>query len=129
MEYLRKRRGAFDYPRDLRRELKDLTWRYGGPLREEGSLKEGLYRLESLEKRIENVYPVTLKDLFEKRDMENAAHLLKVILKGSLHRQESRGSFYRKDFPNLDDQNWLKSSCYRLKDGEIEITHQPCTRP
>jgi succinate dehydrogenase/fumarate reductase flavoprotein subunit len=121
-EYLKKRRGGFDRPRGLLRELGDLTWRYAGPLRDEGSLNEGLCRLADLEKKIEDVYPATPKDLFEKQDLENGALLLKAILKGSLHRQESRGSFYRKDFPNLDDRKWLKSSCYRLKDGEIEIT-------
>ena len=42
------------------------------------------------------------------------ALLLKALLKGSLLRQESRGAFYRKDFPDQDDPNWQKSSCYRL---------------
>ena len=43
--YLKKRRGAFDHPRDLLKDLKDLAWKYIGPVREEGSLKEGLERL------------------------------------------------------------------------------------
>jgi len=124
-DYLRRRRGVFDRPWDLLRELKDLTWRYAGPVREEGSLNEGLHLLAALEKRIERVYPATLKDLFKKRDLENMALLLQLILKGSLLRQESRGAFYRKDFPDQDDLHWQKSSCYRLSHGEIEITHQP----
>jgi succinate dehydrogenase/fumarate reductase flavoprotein subunit len=121
--YLRKRRGTFDPPRDLLKELKDLAWRYASPVREEESLKEGLGRLASIERRIERVYPATLKDLFKKRDLENVALLLKAILQGSLLRTESRGSFFRKDFPNQDDTNWLKNTCYHLKKGEIEITH------
>ena len=87
-------------------------------------MKEGLAQLASLEKRIEKVYPATWKDLFKKRDLENAALILKIILQGSLLRMESRGSFFRRDFPNQDDQNWMKNTCYRLVKGELQITHR-----
>jgi succinate dehydrogenase / fumarate reductase flavoprotein subunit len=106
-------------------ELRHLAWRYAGPVREEESLKEGLDRLASVEKRIDEVYPAAVIDLFKKRDLENVALLLKAILKGSLLRTESRGSFFRKDFPNQDDQNGLKNTCYRLEKGELRITQQP----
>jgi len=122
--YVKKRRGTFEPPEGLLRDLKDMAWKYGGPIRGEESLREGLNRLASMEKRIERVYPATLKDLFRKRDLENVTLLLKAILKGSLLRRESRGSFYRKDFPNQDDPNWLKNTCYRLERGEIEVTHK-----
>ncbi len=121
--YLRRKRGTFDPPRDLLKELKDLAWRYASPERTEESLKEGLDRLAVLEERIEKVYPATLKDLFQRRNLENVALLLKAILKGSLLRTESRGSFFRKDFPDQDDSNWLKNTCYRLLKGELQIDH------
>ena len=124
-QYLKKRRGAFDHPQDLLKDLKNLAWKYIGPVREDGSLKEGLELLASLETRIEKVYPATVGDLFRKRDLENVSLLIKAILKGSLLRTESRGSFCRKDFRNQDDPNWLKNTCYRLKKTEIEITHRP----
>jgi succinate dehydrogenase/fumarate reductase flavoprotein subunit len=123
--YFRKRRGTFDRPVDLLKDLKELAWRCAGLVREEGSLKEGLDRLASIEKRIEKVYPATLKDLFKKRDLENVALLLKAILKGSLIRTESRGSFFRRDFPDQDDTQWLRNTCYRLEKGEVQISHRP----
>jgi fumarate reductase (CoM/CoB) subunit A len=123
--YIRKRRGPFDPPGNLLKNLKDLAWKYASPVREEESLKEGLDRLASIEKRIERVHAAAVKDLFRKRDIENVALLLKAILKGSLLRTESRGSFFRKDFRDQDDTNWLKNTCYRLEKGELQITHQP----
>ena len=123
--FLRKRRGAFDRPRDLLQDLKDLAWKYTSPVREEELLIQGMDQLTLIEKRIEKVYPATLKDLFKKRDSENVALLLKAILKGSLLREESRGSFFRKDFPDQDDTHWLKNTCYRLAKGELQITHRP----
>jgi succinate dehydrogenase/fumarate reductase flavoprotein subunit len=122
--YLKKKRGPFDHPVDLLVNLKDLAWKYAGPIREDGLMKEGLAQLASLEKRIERVYPATLRDLFRKRDLENVALLLKAILNGSLLRVESRGSFFRKDSQNQDDQNWMKNTCYRLVKGDLEITHR-----
>jgi succinate dehydrogenase/fumarate reductase flavoprotein subunit len=126
--YMKRRRGPFDHPEDLLKSLKDLAWRYAGPVREEGSMKEGLTHLASLEKKIERVYPATLKGLFRKRDLENAALVLKAIFQGSLLRRESRGSFFRKDFPGEDDQNWMKNTCYRLEKGELQISHRPIKR-
>ena len=122
--YLRKRRGIFDRPRDILKELKDLAWRCAGPVREEESLNEGLDQLASFRKRIEDVYPATLEDLFKRRDLGNMVLLLKAILEGSLLRRESRGPFFRKDFPDQDDQNWLKNTCYRLKGEELQLGHR-----
>jgi len=123
--YMKRKRGPFDHPADLLKNLRDLAWRYSGPVREEGPMKEGLAQLASLEKRIERVYPATVKDLFRKRDLQNVALLLKAILNGSLLRMESRGSFCRKDFPDQDDSNWLKNTCYCLEKGELKISHRP----
>jgi len=122
--YVRGRRGTFDPPQDLLKELKDLAWRYASPDREEEFLREGLERLASVEKRIGEVYAATVRDLFRKRDLENVALLLKAILRGSILRKESRGSFFRKDFPDQDNKNWLKNTCYRLEKGELQITHR-----
>lgn len=123
--YLKKGRWAFDPPRDILRNLKTLAWKYAGPIREEGSLKEGLERLTSLEKKIEKIYAATLKDLFRKKELENAALILKAILTGSLSREESRGAFFRQDFPGQNDRQWLKNTCYIFEKGELKITHRP----
>lgn len=123
--YLRKKRGSFGHPRDLLRELKDLVWRFAGPSREDKSLKEGLEGLNHLKRKAENLSPATVDALFDRKRLKNGMLLMEAILRGSLLRQESRGSFFRKDFPNQDDPNWRRSSCYRLNKGEIEITHRP----
>jgi succinate dehydrogenase/fumarate reductase flavoprotein subunit len=122
--YLRKKRGVFDHPRDLVKQLRHLVWQYGGPVRQESSLAEGAEILAALQQRVERVYPDTLQDLFMKRVLENMVLLTQAILKGSLLRQESRGAHHRKDFPDQDDRNWLKHTCCRLEKGEMVITHR-----
>ncbi len=124
-EYMKQKRGLFDPPRDLLKDLRLLAWRCLGPVREESTLKEGLDRLKEIEGRIERVSPATVNDLFRKKDVENVALLLRAILRGSLVREESRGAFSRRDFPEQDDLNWLKNTRYQLKDQEVEVTHRP----
>jgi succinate dehydrogenase/fumarate reductase flavoprotein subunit len=124
-EYTKQKRGVFDHPGDLLKDLKRAAWRYLGPVREASSLEEGLGQLKSIEERIQRVFPTTVNDLFRKKDLENIALLLEALLRGSLLRKESRGSFYRSDFPDQDDSLWLKNTCYRLKEGKFEITHRP----
>jgi succinate dehydrogenase/fumarate reductase flavoprotein subunit len=123
--YLKKKKGGFNSPLSTLNDLKALAWKYAGPIREEGALKDGLEGLAAIEERIEKVYADTLKDLFRKRELESAALVLKAILKGSLARQESRGSFFRQDFPDRNDGEWLRHTCFRLEQGELRVTHRP----
>jgi succinate dehydrogenase / fumarate reductase flavoprotein subunit len=44
------------------------------------------------------------------RQVENMLHLARVIAKGALLRDESRGAHYKPDFPERDDANFLKTT-------------------
>ena len=50
-----------------------------------------------------------------------------VITKGALLRNEFRGAHYKPEFPQRDDQNWLKTTiaAYDSKTGEPVITYRP----
>lgn len=53
--------------------------------------------------------------------------LSKVIAKGALLRDESRGAHYKSDFPNRDDANWLKTTIatYNASKNEPDISYEP----
>ncbi|HEY0319919.1 MAG TPA: succinate dehydrogenase flavoprotein subunit [Pyrinomonadaceae bacterium] len=44
------------------------------------------------------------------RQLWNMLQLARVITLGALNRNESRGAHYKPDFPNRDDENWLKTT-------------------
>src|SRR5207245_9618330 len=44
------------------------------------------------------------------RQLRNMLDLARVITLGALNRNESRGAHYKPDFPNRDDENFLKTT-------------------
>src|SRR5262249_20656544 len=56
-------------------------------------------------------------DLAEALELENLLEQAVVALHSAEYRTESRGAHAREDYPQRDDQNWLKHTVVRL-DGE-----------
>jgi succinate dehydrogenase / fumarate reductase, flavoprotein subunit len=57
-------------------------------------------------------------ELLEAWELGCMLDLAQVTAVAALDRQESRGGHYREDFPERDDDNWLKHSlAYRESDG------------
>ncbi len=44
------------------------------------------------------------------RQLQNMLQLARVITLGALNRDESRGAHYKPDFPDRDDENFLKTT-------------------
>ena len=49
--------------------------------------------------------------------------LCEMILTGALMRRESRRSHFREDFPDRDDENWLKNIVIRKGEDGMEISN------
>ena len=59
-----------------------------------------------------------LMDALDLPDMLNVAELISVA---ALNRKESRASFYRTDFPIVDNRNWLKNIYLSGRMGDLKI--------
>jgi succinate dehydrogenase / fumarate reductase flavoprotein subunit len=59
------------------------------------------------------------------RELENMLLLARVITRGAVARNESRGAHYKPDFPERDDPNWLKTTRARYANGKIEFSYEP----
>lgn len=52
--------------------------------------------------------------------------LAKVITKGALLRNESRGAHYKAEYPTRDDENWLKTTIAKYNpSGDPDISYKP----
>lgn len=60
------------------------------------------------------------------RQLKNMLYLAKVMTKGALLRDESRGAHYKPDFPERDDERFLKTTMAKFDPatGEPVITYQ-----
>ncbi|MEO5802545.1 MAG: FAD-binding protein [Verrucomicrobiota bacterium] len=110
-QFLERKSG--ENPWSLREELGKLMWEKVGIVRDGGKLKAALSEIAAFQKRAEQLAPsggrifnLTWQQSLDLRNMLTASEL---IARGALLREESRGAHYREDFPNADNENWLKN--------------------
>ena len=58
------------------------------------------------------------------RQLKNMLELARVITLGALNRDESRGAHYKPDFPNRDDENFLKTTIAEYSEGAPQLSYE-----
>ncbi len=64
-------------------------------------------------------------DLLELLELKNLLDLSLITAVSAKNRKESRGAHAREDFPERDDENWLKHTLARLDQDTVEIGYKP----
>ncbi len=107
----------------LCREIRRLMFRHNNPVKTKASLDEGLQGLEILAKRLGEIRCQTPSELKEGLQIRAMLLTSEAMLKSARLRTESRGAFYRSDFPERDDKNWLRPvlSHYDAKSREVKV--------
>lgn len=101
--------------------LREVMWRGAGVIKSRESLESALAGLGQLE-----ALTVTAPgDLRAGLECLNLRTLARPILLGALLRAETRGCFWRHDFPEPDNANWLRNILWRQVEGESEYEVRP----
>jgi succinate dehydrogenase/fumarate reductase flavoprotein subunit len=107
----------------IRNELKNLMWERVGLVRNQKDLQYAEVQLQILEERINKVslrgpqkYNLTWQEYMNVRNLVSIA---KMVTKSALMRTESRGSHYREDYPESNDEKWL-SNIFVTKTEDVE---------
>ncbi len=58
------------------------------------------------------------------RQLKNMLELARVITLGALNRNESRGAHYKPDFPNRDDEQFLKTTIAEYSEGAPQLSYE-----
>jgi len=122
LERLRAGRGQERAGR-IRAELQRTMTDRVGVQRQEQGLNEALAKLRELKERYRSLSEIEDRgrrfntDLLETFELGALLDLAQVTAASALARRESRGAHYRVDFPQRDDQDWLKHTLVYRADG------------
>ncbi|HEY9857230.1 MAG TPA: succinate dehydrogenase flavoprotein subunit [Stenomitos sp.] len=113
----------------LHKELGEWMTKNVTVVRYNDKIQETLSHLDTLSERwkkinIDDVGPWTNQAVPFTRQLWNMIELAKVITKGALLRNESRGAHYKPDFPERDDANFLKTTMAKWTPNGPEISYQ-----
>ncbi len=103
-----------------------------GIYRNEKGMKAAIEKVRELKERYKQVKVQDAGRIFNTEmlnawELGNMLEIAEVIAKCALNRQESRGGHSREDFPNRDDQNWLKHTLAWKKGDQAVIDYKPVT--
>jgi fumarate reductase flavoprotein subunit len=121
----------------IRRGLQETMERGAGVFRTEESLKEAVEEVRVLKDRYRNL-AITDRDrafnteLVAALELDNMLDVAETVVASGLERRESRGSHTRRDYPDRDDERYLKHSMVSIApDGpgveyeDVTITRWP----
>ena len=112
-------------PKALSRVLKEVMWQKAGIVRHRDSLEQGLRRIEAFRSWDSKFQIRSCTQLIRYLEFQNMLLISEMVCRAALLRTESRGSHYRSDYPEEDNNNWLKNIVIRKKDGGMRMESVP----
>ena len=86
--------------------IRDLMWRSAGLFRSGDGLRAAVRTLESAHLDLENALASHAVDDLAGWRRANLVTVARLIARGALRREESRGAHFRSDFPSKNDEDW-----------------------
>jgi succinate dehydrogenase / fumarate reductase flavoprotein subunit len=115
---------------EIRDQMKDTMMEKVGIYRRGDDMRQAIAQLEELRARARSIRAQDRSaryntDLVEILELQNLVDLALITAASAEHRQESRGAHSREDFPERDDENWLKHTLVRLEGNALAIDYRP----
>ena len=104
---------------------RSILWRYIGVTKTESSLESGLEILAQMKTEIPNLRARNALEVRAAVEASNILDLGQLIATASLIRKETRGNYWRADYPQPDNDNWIKNIILRKNGDEIAARIEP----
>lgn len=118
-------------PIQVKNKIRDIMWNKMGYIKNEKSMRDALIDLAKVREELLPKMHLTSTtkrfnyDWVDSLDVFSMLDACELQIHASLFRKESRGPFYREDYPYVDNENWLKYIVMSRRDGEISIRTEP----
>ena len=115
---------------EIRQAYQDCMTDHCGVFRTEAVMREGLAKLKEIQQkytqiRLDDKGKLWNTEITEALELRSLLIVGDMILTSALNRQESRGSHFREDFSQRDDQNFLKHTLAYYSPAGIDLDYMP----
>jgi succinate dehydrogenase/fumarate reductase flavoprotein subunit len=120
-------------PAKVRRRVQEAAHKHLGPIRNKDEIESFINLLTSVEQdEIPRLSTASKSRTYNKGwidalELVNIIELLKLSACSALFRTESRGVHFREDYPNVDNDNWLRESIVKRETNGFEVIGRPVT--
>lgn len=114
----------------IKKELRELMDRCASVFRTGEEMSAGLTKIKELKERFAKSSVVDRSrayntNLINAMEVENLLDLAEILVTAALAREESRGAHARYDFPNRDDEKWLKHTLVSYSPEGPQLSYKP----
>jgi succinate dehydrogenase / fumarate reductase flavoprotein subunit len=123
-------------PMAVKKKIRDVMYEKMSVVKSKEGMERGLEEISRI--RAEDAARMGLVNLTRQQnfgwldsvDVYNLLDVCEVTIRSALNRTESRGPFYRIDYPYTDNKNWIKKNIVsRDGSGQIKFRHEPYEMP
>jgi succinate dehydrogenase flavoprotein subunit len=135
LEELRALSGKGAAPVVVKEKLRSLMWDKAGVEKDAAGLEQALETLGEIrskllpEMRLANATRTANYEWLDAIDVTNMVDVCELIVHSSLERKESRGPFFRKDFPDTNNVQWLKANVLKKSGNSFKFEQRPYELP
>lgn len=110
---------------DVRRDMQVCMQQHASVFRTQKVLDEGVSRILEVQKRARNIYVADKSKVFntaivEALEFANTIEVAVATMIAARARTESRGAHAREDYPDRNDEKWMKHSLYYSEGNRLE---------